>query len=54
MVWSSVGQVRLRADFQEKKYQWLLSDRDGKLVGRSKQVGGTEDFELITWLVIKG
>lgn len=49
-----MGQVRLRADFQKKKYQWPLSGREGKLVGRSKQVGGTEDFELITWLVIKG
>jgi hypothetical protein len=31
-----------------------LSSRDGKLVSKSKQIDGAEDFELITWLVIKG
>ena len=31
----------------------LLSGRDGRLMGKAKQVEGAEDFELISWLVIK-
>ena len=40
--------------FRKRNIGGLLSGRDGKLVGKSKQIGGSEDFELITWLVIKG
>jgi hypothetical protein len=40
--------------FKKRDIRGLLSERDGRLVGESKQVEGVEDFELITWFVIKG
>ena len=46
--------LAIKQTFRKRNIGGLLSGRDGKLVGRSKQVGGAVDFELITWLVIKG
>ena len=39
--------------FRKRNIGGLLSGRDGKLVARGRQVSGVEDFELVTWLVIK-
>ena len=43
----------IKLTFKKRNIGGLLSGRDGKLVGKAKQVDGAEDFELITWLVIK-
>lgn len=43
----------IKDTFKKRNISSLLSGRDGKLVGKHKQVEGVEDFELITWLVIK-
>ena len=39
--------------FRRKVAQKLTTDRGAMLVPKSKQVTETNDFELITWLVIK-
>jgi SNF2 family DNA or RNA helicase len=44
----------IKHTFKKRNISGLLSGRDGKLVSRAKQVEGADDFELITWLVIKG
>jgi len=44
----------IKHTFKKRNIGGLLAGRDGKLVGKAKQVDGVEDFELITWLVIKG
>ncbi len=44
----------IKHTFRKRNIGGLLSGRDGKLVGKAKQVDGADDFELITWLVIKG
>lgn len=43
----------IKHTFKKRNIGGLLSGRDGRLVGKAKQVEGAEDFELITWLVIK-
>jgi hypothetical protein len=44
----------IRHTFKKRNIDGLLSGRDGRLVGKSKQVVDADDFELITWLFIKG
>jgi SNF2 family DNA or RNA helicase len=44
----------IKHTFKKRNIGGLLSGRDGKLVGKAKQVVDVEDFELVTWLVIKG
>jgi hypothetical protein len=39
--------------FRKRNIGGLLAGRDGKLVAKAKQVSGADDFELITWLIIK-
>jgi hypothetical protein len=39
--------------FRKRNIGGLLAGRDGKLVAKAKQVSGADDFELVTWLVIK-
>lgn len=43
----------IRQTFKKRNIGSLLAGRDGKLVARSKQISGVEDFELISWLVIR-
>mgnify|MGYP001614044346 CR=1 FL=1 len=38
--------------FKKRNTSQLFSHRDGKLVNKDKQIQGSSDFELITWLVI--
>ena len=40
--------------FKKRAVGALLSGRGGKLPTQAQQVKGAEDFELITWLIIKG
>lgn len=40
--------------FRKRAVGALLSGRGGKLPTQTQQVKGTDDFELITWLIIKG
>jgi len=44
----------IKHTFKKRNIGSLLAGRDGRLVGKSKQVVDVDDFELITWLVIKG
>lgn len=44
----------IRHTFKKRNIGGLLAGRDGRLVGKAKQIDGADDFELITWLVIKG
>lgn len=44
----------IKLTFRKRNISGLLSGRDRKLVSRAKQVERADDFELITWLVIKG
>jgi len=39
--------------FKKRAIGALLSGRGGKLPTQARQVKGAEDFELITWLIIK-
>ncbi len=39
--------------FKKRSLTSLLSGRGGKLIDQSKQASGKEDFELVSWLVIK-
>ncbi len=43
----------IRYTFKKRNIGGLLAGRDGRLVGKAKQVDSADDFELITWLVIK-
>ena len=43
----------IKQTFRKRNIGGLLAGRSGKLVAQSRQVTGVEDFELITWLVIK-
>lgn len=40
--------------FKKRAVGALLSGRGGKLPTQEQQVKGADDFELITWLIIKG
>lgn len=40
--------------FKKRAVSALLSGRGGKLPTQTQQVKGADDFELITWLIIKG
>lgn len=42
------------AQFANKNIANLFSGRGGKLISAAKQVKSSTDFDLITWLVIKG
>ena len=44
---------RITSTFKKRTIGSLLSGRGGKLLPESKQAQGPEDFELISWLVIK-
>ena len=44
----------IRQTFKKRNISGLLAGRDGRLVGKAQQVDSADDFELITWLVIKG
>jgi Helicase conserved C-terminal domain/PLD-like domain/SNF2-related domain len=44
----------IKHTFKKRNISALFAGRDGRLVGKSKQVADVDDFELITWLVIKG
>ena len=39
--------------FQKRSYKELQNSRSAKLINKNKQVKSTQDFDLITWLVIK-
>jgi superfamily II DNA or RNA helicase len=39
--------------FKKRTVGALLSGRGGRLVPQSQQINGADDFELVTWLVIK-
>jgi len=39
--------------FQKRSFENLLSHRGAKLIGNGKHAKRTDDFDLITWLVIK-
>jgi len=39
--------------FKKRALGALLSGRSGKLPTQTQQVRGADDFELITWLIIK-
>ena len=39
--------------FSRRSFGSLLSNRNAKLTGAAKRIKGMDDFELITWLVIK-
>lgn len=43
----------ITAMFKKRAIGTLLSGRDGRLIPRSRQAEDADDFELITWLVIK-
>ena len=43
----------IAAQFTRKNAANLFSGRGGKLLDAASTVKGNEDFELITWLVIK-
>lgn len=43
----------IAAQFERKNAGNLIAGRGGKLTDSGKQVKSAEDFELITWLVIK-
>jgi hypothetical protein len=43
----------IKQTFKRRNIGGLLSGRGGKLVAKARQITGVEDFELITWLVIK-
>ncbi|MEI7501326.1 MAG: helicase-related protein, partial [Bacteroidota bacterium] len=43
----------IKTVFRSKSYQKLTGDRGAVLIPQSKSVSGNEQFELITWLVIK-
>ena len=44
----------IRQTFKKRNISGLLAGRDGRLVGKAQQVDSADDFELVTWLVIKG
>ncbi|HLA28863.1 MAG TPA: helicase-related protein [Syntrophales bacterium] len=44
---------RITATFKKRTIGTLLSGRGGKLLPQSKQAESPDDFELITWLVIR-
>jgi hypothetical protein len=41
------------ATFRKRAVSALLSGRDGKLIAQAKQAERADDFEMITWLMIK-
>ncbi len=43
----------IASQFAKKSTGNLFAGRSGKLTDSSKQIRHTDDFELITWLVIK-
>ncbi len=43
----------ITAMFKKRAIGALLSGRDGRLIPRSRQAEDADDFELITWLVIR-
>ena len=43
----------IMATFKKRAIGALLSGRDGRLIPRSRQAEDADDFELITWLVIR-
>lgn len=43
---------KIKEKFEYRMFNDLFGSRDGTIPESSKQISGTEDFELITWLVI--
>lgn len=45
--------IEITRTFKKRAVGALLSGRGGKLPAQTQQIKGAEDFELITWLIIK-
>ncbi len=43
----------MKINYKKRSSQKIISDRGALLIPKSKQVDGMDNFELVTWLVIK-